>query len=1006
MTESGIDLSKPYLSIAASAGSGKTFQLSHRYLWLLAQKVAPDEIGAYTFSRKAAGEIFDSIVASLRKAAESDLGAGETSEILGLTQSKEAFCSDLRRLFESLHRLRIGTLDSRISQMLSAVSVELGLPPEFSLLDTHSAEYLRLQNQVLNELFRSGALKKEEADTFLQLFLEATHGTSEKKFLSLIQQFLSDHRSTFLGYPEIAAWRGPLLETPPVLLEASERERFARDIIDALPDSGLDEKHQSILAGLTTACQVYQVSSTRGDLPADVVSKRFLAGEGPEVKSGRSTLIVSDAIWQKLEALLNHVLAVSCQQVQSRTLALYGFLWVYQKAYSGAMIPGGQLSFEDACMLMADFDLLEPVEMAYRLDGELSHWLLDEFQDTNRLQWKVLEPFVSEILQDPESRRSFFYVGDVKQAIYAWRGGDSELFGKIQEDWPLIERESMAVSYRSAPPVLEVVNTLFSKLPLVDALPPTALKRWNSSFEEHQPAKKDLRGFAEVVELTDADQDVTQVILKMAKQLPSNIETAILVRTNDEGSEIAAALRSEGLKVSQEGSSVIRDDTAVEAVLAALRQAAHPLDNFSRNFLQIVDLHTDSFKLLQQVQNEGITVAVRYLISKLSLGPDAVFSKTRLKRLVDVAMDFDRLGDPSIDRFLSLVEKTRLKENEARGVIRIMTIHQSKGLGFDAVIVPVKPRSTFSKMDSDTLVTSPADVESPVVTLLPPKVVCQQIPEYLELYERLDAEKTYETLCTLYVALTRAKQSLQVILPAAPKSGGSLSTVSNWMRDRIGHAKEAPSVKWTGAKGLARWGSENWNEESGGLEKKQTSPQPFLVSSGSKTLPRLEPSREASHPQAIDREFTYVEKDGRDLGSRVHALLEHIEWADEVDAKRFFEEHNEGQDSEAALHITKALTIPEFARPADAIEVWREQRFESVLPEGWITGIFDRVVLFPNRAWIQDFKTNQQLTDSTIENYRPQMELYRRVLADMLDLSPESIQCQLLFTKTGEVVEV
>jgi ATP-dependent exoDNAse (exonuclease V) beta subunit len=409
---------------------------------------------------------------------------------------------------------------------------------------------------------------------------------------------------------------------------------------------------------------------------------------------------------------------------------------------------------------------------------------------------------------------------------------------------------------------------------------------------------------------------------------------------------------------------------------------------------------------LQQVQNEGITVAVRYLISKLSLGPDAVFSKTRLKRLVDVAMDFDRLGDPSIDRFLSLVEKTRLKENEARGVIRIMTIHQSKGLGFDAVIVPVKPRSTFSKMDSDTLVTSPADVESPVVTLLPPKVVCQQIPEYLELYERLDSEKTYETLCTLYVALTRAKQSLQVILPAAPKSGGSLSTVSNWMRDRIGHAKEAPSVKWTGAKGLAQWGSENWNEISGSLEKKQTIPQPFLVSAGSKTLPRLEPSREASHPQAIDREFTYVEKDGRDLGSRVHALLEHIEWADEVDTKRFFEEHNEGLDSEAALHITKALTIPEFARPADAIEVWREQRFESVLPEGWITGIFDRVVFFPNGAWIQDFKTNQQLTDSTIENYRPQMELYRRVLADMVDLPPESIKCQLLFTKTGEVVEV
>jgi ATP-dependent exoDNAse (exonuclease V) beta subunit len=293
-----------------------------------------------------------------------------------------------------------------------------------------------------------------------------------------------------------------------------------------------------------------------------------------------------------------------------------------------------------------------------------------------------------------------------------------------------------------------------------------------------------------------------------------------------------------------------------------------------------------------------------------------------------------------------------------------------------------------------------------VVTLLPPKVVCQQIPEYLELYDRLDAEKTYETLCTIYVALTRAKQSLQVILPAAPKSSGSLSTLSNWLKDRIVSTKETQPSKWTGAQTLATWGTESWKDKGTGPDPIQTTPEPFAVSPGTKTLARLEPSREATHPQQIDREFIYIEKDGRDLGSRVHVLLEQVEWADGLDIDTFLSHHNELPGSEAANHVANAINLPEMKQPTNALDLWREQRFESVLPEGWITGIFDRVVIFQDQAWIQDFKTNQTVTESTIEHYRPQMELYRRVLADMLDLSSHAIKCQLIFTRTAKVIEV
>jgi ATP-dependent helicase/nuclease subunit A len=71
----------------------------------------------------------------------------------------------------------------------------------------------------------------------------------------------------------------------------------------------------------------------------------------------------------------------------------------------------------------------------YRLDCKLDHWLLDEFQDTSDLQWEVLRNLADEILQDASGQRSFFYVGDVKQAIYGWRGGNARLFGKILEQY-------------------------------------------------------------------------------------------------------------------------------------------------------------------------------------------------------------------------------------------------------------------------------------------------------------------------------------------------------------------------------------------------------------------------------------------------------------------------------------------------------------------------------------------------------------------------------------------
>ena len=92
----------------------------------------------------------------------------------------------------------------------------------------------------------------------------------------------------------------------------------------------------------------------------------------------------------------------------------------------------------------------------------IDHWLLDEFQDTSRLQWQALGDLVDEVIQSDSGRRSFFYVGDTKQAIYSWRGGDPRLFNEVADFYNasgtgrIDTSEALDISFRSAPEILDV----------------------------------------------------------------------------------------------------------------------------------------------------------------------------------------------------------------------------------------------------------------------------------------------------------------------------------------------------------------------------------------------------------------------------------------------------------------------------------------------------------------------------------------------------------------------
>ena len=134
-----------HVLISASAGTGKTFQLSNRYIGLLHSGVMPDQILATTFTRKAAGEILDRVIVRLAEAAVGcSTSVEELAQWLPVASLSPARCHDmLRQMLRHLHRLRVSTLDAFFAQLAGSFSLELGLPPGWRIVEELHEKYLR-----------------------------------------------------------------------------------------------------------------------------------------------------------------------------------------------------------------------------------------------------------------------------------------------------------------------------------------------------------------------------------------------------------------------------------------------------------------------------------------------------------------------------------------------------------------------------------------------------------------------------------------------------------------------------------------------------------------------------------------------------------------------------------------------------------------------------------------------------------------------------------------------
>ncbi len=1030
-----------HVMILASAGSGKTYALTNRYIALLAAGAAPERIVALTFTRKAAGEFFDEILKKLAYAAEDAAAAEQLARELeapGLAAAD--FLRLLRAVVDATPRLSLGTLDSFFTRVVRSFPLELGLGGEFALLE--GAAERRERRRALARLFMAAdggptAAQRE----FIEAFKRATFGTEEKRLAAKLDRFLDEHVETYLDAPEAECWGGAARIWPegcPWLAAAGRREAAVRELHTALPWATLNDQQRQRLEDFFAALPEW---SPGAPLPKPVdylVRNAFKVWAG--LRAGRAELTLER---KKVPlgppaaaALLAVVAGLAGAELGRRlemTRGIFAVLQGYDAVYHAMVRRGGRLTFADITRLLQPATLTRVADaegrllIDWRLDAQLDHWLLDEFQDTSFAQWSVLRNLIDEAVQDAERRRSFFYVGDVKQAIFAWREGDARLFREIFDHYNAaapgaIEERHLTESWRSGPPVIAMVNRVLGDEAAARAVLPAAVAaRWAREWRPHTSARAHLGGYAELRHAADEEGRFAETlkILHETGAQARGLAAAVLVQQNDTAARLADYLRREGglAAVAESDREVAVDNPLTCALLALLRAAAHPGDTFAREHLRMTPLggllgaeglaEPDALTshVLAGLHADGLAGTLTRWLSRLepTLRADDEFSRTRGRQLVALAQEFDEGGGRDVAEFLDLAATHTARDTEAAGVVRVMTIHKAKGLGFDLVILPDLEGLSLARRRKGLAVHKAPDRSVEWILDLPSAPFAEGDPVLAAQIAAAEAEAAYEAMCKLYVAMTRAKRALYVIT-VPTKAGSTSHNYPLLLRETLGETWSEGDARWYEALGTSSVAGASL-ADARGLE-------PLAGATGVARFAARRPSAERrgmvagaawfalrppSRPGSPGRGATPAE-----FGREVHELLAEVEWTAPGDAEKLaaaWAKRGVGPEAaKAALACLRASELAEvWSRPTGWAEVWRERAFEVVLDGAWVSGVFDRVVVgrSPGRATVFDFKTGPA---TAVAPHAGQLGLYRRAAARLTGLPEAAVRVEVVFT--------
>ncbi|MDR1937670.1 MAG: UvrD-helicase domain-containing protein [Tannerellaceae bacterium] len=830
----------------ASAGAGKTHRLTGEYLKLLfSGGAAYRRILAVTFTNKATDEMKGRIIEELYNLASNR----PSGYIETLTHEYPQTEVQLRRkakdtLITILHdyaAFNISTIDRFFQQTMRAFTREIGLQGGYGI---EMDQELVLSEAVDNLL--AGLEKPESKELLGWLLRFAEEKVENGGEWNLRREIMSLSREIFKESYKVCSDKVNRDIEDKQALEKYKDELYAiirstEAKLKALGEKGMSVLRQYALQpsdfkGGNRSALFYLEKFARGEMKEPSATFIGLA-DSPEACYTKTTppamvQIIGCAFSNGLNDCIKTIVAFFNALADYYTAKEIARYYYTLGILNDVALQVAAYRKEKNILLIADTtELLNNIidgsdtPFIYEKTGtHIDHYMIDEFQDTSDMQWNNFRPLIGESLAH---RHNNLIVGDVKQSIYRFRNSNWKLLDEqVQKDFlaEQVREETLMENWRSFRQVVTFNNALFTAAPdLLQTMYNEALRASSLTEEEQQafqsgilsayagsrqlipPAFQDKEGhvaveFLPVDEERDWKEEALQRLPSVLERLQDNgyplKETAILVRTNQDGAFIANALLAYGEEHPQSSYryDIISDDAlyvgssaAVRFIVALLRHLKNPGDSTNRQMaLLAYAALRGRFAGTGQAFPPDVEAALRTLshhaLYEMTEGVFRLFDdhipdneQVFVQAFFDMVLEFSQKGNPDPGRFLKWWDETGSRKTiatpDGQDAIRILTIHKSKGLGFKAVILPFCDWEIDHKPVKPVILwCSPGKEPFDRLHLVPVRygqVLAKTIFAKDYFKERLHA--CIDNLNTLYVAFTRAKEELIVFAPRPKK---------------------------------------------------------------------------------------------------------------------------------------------------------------------------------------------------------------------------------------------
>jgi len=807
--------------VPASAGSGKTTELTRKLIQLLLSDAIPQSgfgnILAITFTNNAALEMKQRVLKTLK---EVHFGMSDEEETLAaiLPENASRIRADagmlVTRLLERYSEFHVQTIDSFLARVFKAGAIEFGFSPDFAI--TLSSD------QLISEAFESVTRSVGGDPGMIPLFEELVDlvletGSAEGRYIwNPYEELL--RQAKFL-YGKLVQHAAPIL----VRDRSGEIRHSAQELIASVLE--LDREIEGSAVRRSAALERYADEARRGR------TDRLLGLQVPDppvVKGGAKpadyarVVEASGPLLERIRHLRSSVKALNARQ---HFLPYARVLSAMQQALEEARRRRGEVDIGEVARRLAGFLESEVVpELYFKLGEDLRHFLIDEFQDTSPVQWHVLHPLIANALSEGGS---LFVVGDLKQSIYSFRGADWRIMHELLRSNPFPmagppDVRPLLMNYRSGERILkfnrEVFQTIVPTVVKGDAAKVTELDRYQ------QDPGPELRGkgYVETVFLERDDDKrperaaIVEIVTDCLRRGYHKRDIAILTPTNNAVIDISAWLNESEIEFISHSSLDIRSRKVSSEIIAMLRFLDSPVDDLAfasvalgdvlagsvgqasvgttaeevRAFIHqtlagrqrahpLYTLFRERFPELWKVFFEVVFARVGYLplydlvseiCTTMRVFDVMAEEEATIVKLLEVAHQFEETGMNTVRDFLRYCDEESEEADWTMALpvdadaVQIMTIHKAKGLGFKVVVAlfyDSRPR------------TDPVGLiqEDDGVTLLRLTKELEDVEELAPSYTKKQEDEEVDRLNKLYVALTRAREELYVVSVTRDKPG-------------------------------------------------------------------------------------------------------------------------------------------------------------------------------------------------------------------------------------------